>query len=67
MPSVTLGKAFAELFLGFAVCPGHTAKLLIPVVEKGFRPKKAGKSLGTLDVGFCKMDVTIAWSIILFP
>ncbi|KXG22819.1 uncharacterized protein LOC8071407 [Sorghum bicolor] len=32
--------------------------------EKGFRPKKAGKSSSTLDVGFCKMDVTVAWSIL---
>jgi hypothetical protein len=31
--------------------------------EEGFRPKKEDKSSGTLDVGFCKMDVTIAWSI----
>ena len=28
LPSITLGKAFAECFLGFAVCPGHTAKPL---------------------------------------
>ena len=36
--------------------------------EEAFRPKKAGKSSGTLDVRFCKMDVTIAWSIMsLFP
>ena len=30
--SVTLSKAFAECFLGFAVCLGHTAKILSPVV-----------------------------------
>ena len=33
LPSVTLGKAFAECFLGFAVCLGHTAKVLFPVVH----------------------------------
>ncbi|KAL6640774.1 hypothetical protein ACP70R_021897 [Stipagrostis hirtigluma subsp. patula] len=30
---------------------------------EGFRPKKAGKSFGKLDVGFCKMDITVAWSL----
>jgi len=30
--SVTLGKPFAECFLGFAECLWHTAKLLFPVV-----------------------------------
>ncbi|WVZ88074.1 LOW QUALITY PROTEIN: hypothetical protein U9M48_034627 [Paspalum notatum var. saurae] len=29
--------------------------------EQGFRPKEAGKSTGRLDVGFCKMDVTVTW------
>jgi len=33
LPSVTLGKAFAEYFLGFAVCRGHTTNLSIPVVN----------------------------------
>jgi hypothetical protein len=32
LPSVTLGKAFAECKRAFAVCLGHTAKELIPVV-----------------------------------
>ncbi|XP_066347958.1 putative inactive G-type lectin S-receptor-like serine/threonine-protein kinase SRK [Miscanthus floridulus] len=32
LPRVTLDKAFTEYFLGFAVCPEHTAKLLITVV-----------------------------------
>jgi hypothetical protein len=36
LPSVTLGKAFAACFLGFAECFRHSAKLLIPVV---LRPK----------------------------
>jgi len=36
LPSVTLGKAFVECFLGFTVCTGHTAKLLIPVVPSYF-------------------------------
>uniref|UniRef100_A0A0A9AJ01 DUF6598 domain-containing protein n=1 Tax=Arundo donax TaxID=35708 RepID=A0A0A9AJ01_ARUDO len=29
-----------------------------------FTPKEAGESNGILDVGFCKMKVTVAWSII---
>ena len=33
MPSVTLGKPFAECFLGFAECQGHSANLLIPVAR----------------------------------
>jgi hypothetical protein len=32
LPSVTLGKAFAECKIVFAVCLEHTAKELIPVV-----------------------------------
>jgi hypothetical protein len=32
VPSVTLGKAFAECKIAFAVCLEHTAKELIPVV-----------------------------------
>jgi hypothetical protein len=32
LPSVTLGKAFAECKMAFAVCLEHTAKKLIPVV-----------------------------------
>jgi hypothetical protein len=32
LPSVTLGKAFAECKFAFAVCLRHTAKELIPVV-----------------------------------
>lgn len=35
--------------------------------EKGFSPKKAGKTGATLDVGFCQMDVTVAWSLISLP
>jgi hypothetical protein len=33
LPSVTLGKAFAECKIAFAVCLEHTAKKLIPVVR----------------------------------
>jgi hypothetical protein len=33
LPSVTLGKAFAECKFAFAVCLRHTAKELIPVVR----------------------------------
>jgi hypothetical protein len=33
LPSVTLGKGFAECNSGFAECPRHSAKPLIPVVE----------------------------------
>jgi hypothetical protein len=32
LPSVTLGKVFAECFLGFAECLRHSAKELCPVV-----------------------------------
>jgi hypothetical protein len=35
LPSVTLGKAFAECFQGFAECFRHSAKRLIPVVGHG--------------------------------
>jgi hypothetical protein len=33
LPSVTLGTAFAECKIAFAVCLRHTAKALIPVVR----------------------------------
>jgi hypothetical protein len=33
LPSVTLGKAFAECKIAFAVCLRHTTKELIPVVS----------------------------------
>ena len=33
LPSVTLGKGFAECFLGFGMCRGHTTNLGIPVVR----------------------------------
>jgi hypothetical protein len=33
LPSVTLGKGFAECKIAFAVCLRHTAKALIPVVS----------------------------------
>uniref|UniRef100_A0A0A8YSX9 DUF6598 domain-containing protein n=1 Tax=Arundo donax TaxID=35708 RepID=A0A0A8YSX9_ARUDO len=32
--------------------------------DKDFTPKKTGKSTGTLNVGFCKMDVTVYWSLL---
>nr|CAB3463032.1 unnamed protein product [Digitaria exilis] len=31
--------------------------------EEDFSPRKSGKSYGRLDVGFCKMDVTVAWPL----
>jgi hypothetical protein len=34
LPSVTLGKGFAECKIAFAVCLEHTAKELIPVVNR---------------------------------
>jgi hypothetical protein len=33
LPSVTLGKAFAECFLKFAECYEHSANRLFPVVR----------------------------------
>jgi hypothetical protein len=33
LPSVTLGKAFAECKIAFAECLRHTAKELCPVVQ----------------------------------
>jgi hypothetical protein len=36
LPSVTLGKAFAECFRSFAECPRHLAKVLNPVVHRRF-------------------------------
>jgi hypothetical protein len=36
LPSVTLGKGFAECKIAFAVCLEHTAKKLIPVVTAPF-------------------------------
>ncbi|CAO1942522.1 unnamed protein product [Urochloa humidicola] len=29
-----------------------------------FTAKEAGRSFGTLDIGFCKMDVIVAWSLV---
>jgi hypothetical protein len=37
LPSVTLGKAFAECKIAFAVCLRHTTKELIPVVDAASR------------------------------
>jgi hypothetical protein len=36
LPNVTLGKAFAECKIAFAVCLRHTTKALIPVVWLGY-------------------------------
>jgi hypothetical protein len=40
LPSVTLGKAFAECKIAFAVCLRHTAKKLIPVVMEDTSPPR---------------------------
>jgi hypothetical protein len=40
LPSVTLGKAFAECKIAFAVCLRHTAKKLIPVVHVSLKKSK---------------------------
>jgi len=29
-----------------------------------FSAKETGRSFGTLDIGFCKMDVIVAWSLV---
>jgi hypothetical protein len=39
LPSVTLGKGFAECKIAFAVCLEHTAKELIPVVVSDYKVK----------------------------
>jgi hypothetical protein len=39
LPSVTLGKVFAECFLGFAECLRHSAKKLCPVVSTHLQAK----------------------------
>jgi len=43
MPSVTLGKAFAECFWAFAECPWHSANLLYPVVYVRMRYQNMSK------------------------
>jgi hypothetical protein len=37
LPSVTLGKAFAECKIAFAECFRHSAKNAIPVVQLGYQ------------------------------
>jgi hypothetical protein len=32
--------------------------------ELFFTPQEAGRSSGSLDAGFCKMEVTVAWSLV---
>jgi hypothetical protein len=44
LPSVTLGKGFAECKIAFAVCLEHTAKKLIPVVSSICRMSQLVKS-----------------------
>jgi hypothetical protein len=41
LPSVTLGKGFAECTIAFAVCLRHTEKTLIPVVRPGHVSRKS--------------------------
>jgi hypothetical protein len=48
LPSVTLGKAFAECTIAFAECLRHTAKALIPVVPCNFEKKKLKHDFQTL-------------------
>lgn len=33
------------------------------VIEKSFKPKDSGRSWGELDLGFCMIEVTVAWSL----
>jgi hypothetical protein len=48
LPSVTLGKAFAECKIAFAECLRHTAKELCPVVTRAYRV--FNKSTGLVEV-----------------
>jgi len=59
LPSVTLGKAFVECFLGFTVCTGHTAKLLIPVVPSYFLKGSRGRKLLYARTGIKQVGNTI--------
>jgi hypothetical protein len=65
LSSVTLGKAFAECFTGFAECFRHSAKQLIPVVviKSSFSTKCSLAALSSLMV-FLK--VTRVYSTICF-
>jgi hypothetical protein len=46
LPSVTLGKAFAECKIAFAECLRHSAKELCPVVIDVYRYKFYGRDQG---------------------
>jgi hypothetical protein len=37
----------------------------VMVKEEVFKPLKAGLSYGELDIGFCAVEVNIAWSLIM--
>jgi hypothetical protein len=53
LPSVTLGKAFAECKIAFAVCLEHTAKKLIPVV-----PVAKGLTLALMSHVSCSLHAS---------
>ncbi|TVU32604.1 hypothetical protein EJB05_24342, partial [Eragrostis curvula] len=53
-----------ELKVSVGAWKGDGDRLGQQADEVVFKPKEAGRSYGTLHVGFCQMDVTVAWSLI---
>lgn len=43
---------------------GGGAAVVVARGEAVFAPERAGKSNGTCDFGFCKVEVAVAWSLV---
>jgi hypothetical protein len=43
---------------------GEDAGVVVAQGEAVFTPKKAGTSHGTCELGFCRIKVTVAWSLL---